>query len=307
MRTAIILNPTAGSASDINGITQALAALGDIHIDLTCSPEHAEACATGALENNYRRIVAAGGDGTINRILNGLAAAPGGIAALREIELGILPLGTGNDLSYSIGMNLPLSEAIDALIAWKTRPVDIIRLDAHTLDGKPISRLFLNASAGGFVKSVGQTTDPALKRTALGALAYAFNAAASLDDVQHYNAEITADSQPLDHRAIATLVSSGRTIGGGIEAAPDARLDDGLVDLLIIPEASLSELLMAGIEALTGAAAFSKLLETRRAREIHITATPPMPLSADGEEAGHTPATYIILPRAIHMVFGPGA
>jgi diacylglycerol kinase (ATP) len=159
------------------------------------------------------------------------------------------------------------------------------------------------------VKEVGQSADPALKRSALGSLSYALTAASSLEEAKHYNLCITVDGQPLDHRAMATIVSNGRTVGGGIEIAPEAKLDDGLVDITVVPEAELSDLILAGIEAFTGTQS-AGILETRRGREIRIECSSParrMPLSADGEGSGFTPATYTVLPRAIQVVVGPDA
>lgn len=305
MSTAIIINPKAGSAGDIDALREMLAALGEIEIELTCSPEHAQECAARALERGVRRIVAAGGDGTVNRVLNGLAEARGA-DGLREVELGVLPLGTGNDFTHSIGMNLQLNEAIGALVAWQARPVDIVRLDALSEGGEPMMRLFLNASAGGFVKDVGEATDSALKRTALGSLSYALTAAASLDQIDHYDLCVTVDGTELGHHAMAVMVANGRTIGGGIEIAPEAKLDDGLIDVLVIPEGTLPELFLAGIEAVTGTAGAAGVIEGRRGREIRLKCRPRMPLSADGEEVGVTPGVYTVIPRGIRVVHGPG-
>jgi diacylglycerol kinase (ATP) len=318
MRTCIIVNPKAGSAGDIEQLRTSLERLvpagssQDIRIDVTTNAEQAHECAARAITDHFDRIIAAGGDGTINRILNGLAG-PHGPEGLKHIELGILPLGTGNDFSYSIGMNpgvLPREQAIDALAAWRTKPIDLVQLQATGKDGRPLPpRLFLNASAGGFVKHVGQSADPELKRSSLGSLSYAFEAISSVDEAEHYNLCITVDGETLDHRAMATVVSNGRTVGGGLEVAPEALLDDGLIDALIVPEAPLPDLFLAGIEALTGTKS-AGVLETRRGREIRLECSPPdhrMPLSADGEGSGYTPAVYTVLPRAIRIVVGPDA
>jgi diacylglycerol kinase (ATP) len=304
MRTMVILNPAAGSASGIESLEGVLARLGEIDVQTTCSPEHAEQCAGRAVREGYRRVVAAGGDGTINRVLNGLAGTAAGLDGLRSVELGILPLGTGNDFSYSIGMNVPIEQAIEALHAWRARPLDIVRVEARAQDGEPAIRYFLNASAAGFVQSVGQTTDPALKRTGLGALAYALTAAASLDQIRHFNAVVSVDGKELSHRAMAALIASGRTIGGGIEINPEAALDDGLIEIFIMPESSLLDMALTGIEAVAGAAGSSGILEQHRGREIQIVADPPMPLSADGEDVGTTPAVYRVIPGALRVVHG---
>lgn len=307
MTTCIIINPKAGSAGDVDSLRAMLEVLGESHIELTCSPEHAQECAAQAVDQGFRRVVAAGGDGTVNRVLNGLAEARGA-DGLREVELGVLPLGTGNDLTYSIGMNLPLHEAIGALSIWEARPVDLVQIEAENEGGGRVRRLFFNASAGGFVKGVGESTDSALKRTPLGALSYAITAAASLDQIEECHLMVTVDGEMLGHHAMAAIVSNGRTIGGGIEIAPDAKLDDGLIDVMVIPAAPLSDLLMAGIEAVTGAVGIGKkgVIEHRCGREIRLECEPGMPLSADGEAVGRTPGMYTVIPKGIRVVHGGG-
>jgi diacylglycerol kinase (ATP) len=321
MRTCIILNPNAGSAGDLEQLRAGFDRLTrhgeehEIRLDLTTSAEHAGDCAASAASAGFTRFIAAGGDGTINRIVNGLARARG-TEGLKHIELGILPLGTGNDFSNSIGMNpalLSREQAMDALAAWRTKAIDLVEVRASDEQGRPLPpHLFLNASAGGFVKDVGQSADPTLKRSALGSLSYALTAASNLEEAQHYNLCITVDGQPLTHRAMATVVSNGRTVGGGIEIAPEAKLDDGLIEITIVPEAELSDLFLAGIEAFTGTKS-AGILETHRGREIRLECTTAdsdvarMPLSADGEGSGFTPAMYTVLPRAIQVVVGPDA
>jgi diacylglycerol kinase (ATP) len=270
-----------------------LAKLPGVRVLLSTASGDAELLAREALEQGHRRFVAAGGDGTINGVLNGIATR------LPEVEFGVLPLGTGNDLAASLGLKVPPTEAIDILEAWRVRPVDLVRVRCEGRE-----RLMLNGSAGGFVQEVGAATDQESKRGILGPLAYMLTAVISVTEMTPYRLKVSLDGaeQPLE--GIAAIVSNGRTLGGGVPVNPRAAMDDGLAEVMVIPEMPLTDLALLGMSVVNGSHTEDKAVFLGRASRVQITSDPPMPFNADGEAVGATPVEYEVLPRALRIVVG---
>jgi diacylglycerol kinase (ATP) len=292
-RTCIIVNPVAGSAADLAGIVGLLGRIPGARVMLTTAGGDAEMIAREALEYGFRRFVAAGGDGTINGVLNGIA--PG----LPEVEMGIVPLGTGNDLAASLGMRGATSEVIPRLEAWRVRPVDLVRIRSAGRD-----RLMINGSAGGFVQEVGAATDQDTKRGFLGPLAYMLTAVISATEMTPYRLKVTLDGTEQSLEAIATIVSNGRTLGGGVPVNPEGLMDDGRVEVMVIPRMPLADLALLGMSVMNGTHRENRAVLLGQARSVRITGDPPMPFNADGESIGSTPVEYEVLPGALRMVVG---
>ena len=298
MRTCVIINPVAGSASDIGLLASTLADLPGVRVMLTTRGGEAEALAREAAERGFDRIVAGGGDGTVNDVLNGIAGH------LDRVELGILPVGTGNDFAASIGMRVPAQEAIPMLLSWDARPIDVVRVRGTGPRG-PCERLMLNGSAGGFVEVVGSATGQQSKRGILGPLSYVLSAALSADQMETYSIRIRAGDKSTTIRGIATIVSNGRTVGGGMPVSPRAWIDDGSLELLAIPEMPLGDLVLLGVSIANGNHLTDPRLHFGEGSIITLDSEPPMPVNADGESLGTTPVVYEVLPRVLRVVTGP--
>jgi diacylglycerol kinase (ATP) len=300
VRTCIIINPVAGSAGDLATLPERLGVLPGARVLLTTQSGDAERLAREHLQEGFDRFVAAGGDGTVNAVLNALAPALG------AVELGILALGTGNDFAASIGMRVPLEEAISALERWETRPVDVVRVTARPngADG-PVERLMLNGSAGGFVQAVGASTDQGSKRGILGPMSYVLNALASVPELEAYSLRIRADSDEASLRAFATVATNGRTLGGAVPVNPEGFVDDGIMEVMAITEVPVPELALLAVTIMAGGHQESPALRFLRGSQVEIASDPPMPVNADGEEIGTTPVRYQVLPRALRVVVGP--
>lgn len=289
----MIINPVAGSAADLPTLVGALAALPGVRVLVTTCGEDAEAIAREAVGHGFRRIVAGGGDGTINGVLNGIAPV------LPEAEFGILPLGTGNDLAASLGVRVPPLEAVRILERWDVRPLDIIRVRCEGAD-----RLILNGSAGGFVQNVGAATDQGAKRGILGSLSYMLTAVMSVTELAPYRLKVRTDRSEQEVEAIATIVSNGRTLGGGVPVNPDGLMDDGLLEMIVIPEMPLADLALLGVTIVNGRHRESDVLVQLRGSWVELTSTPPLPVNADGEAIGFSPVRYEVLPKALRVVVG---
>lgn len=167
-------------------------------------------------------IVAGGGDGTINEVFG--AAYTAGLPA--ECCLGILPLGTANDFAHATGV--PLHDLTAALqLAANAAPQWI---DVGLLNGRP----FVNLVSGGFGSRVTVETDPELKRR-LGGLAYALTGVSHFAELSASRGSFRAEGFSWQGPFVAIAIGNGRQAGGGVQLCPDALLDDGLLDLIILP------------------------------------------------------------------------
>ena len=292
MRTRVVLNPNAGSADDCAALRAGVAALGDAEVCTTEGPGDAERLAREAVEAGYEQVIAAGGDGTLNEVVNGLAVDFG------AARLGLLPLGTGNDFARSIGVPAELDGALAVLAAGRTAALDVGRAVAAT------PRHFVNVSAGGFSGVINEKMDAEVKRS-WGPLSYLRSAVEAFPELAPFQATLRLDGgETLDVSAYSVVVANARYVAAGIPVAPEARLDDGLLDLMIVPESSVPQLAVLVPLVLLGRHTGSDLAIFRRAAAIELRSEPPMSFNVDGELLPDQPTRFEVLPRALRVVVG---
>ena len=292
MRTWILVNPNAGSVDEQTALEETLDRLPDTEVHHTEREGHAEELAREALYAGVEQVVAAGGDGTLNEVVNGLSEDFG------RARLGLLPLGTGNDFARSIQVPDDLEGALAVLREGRTRRVDVARA---TLQSR--SRYFINMSAGGFSGLVSEKADGVKDRW--GPLAYMRAAVDALPELRTFKAAIRlSGAEELDLETYNLVISNGRFVAGGIPAAPQAELDDGLLDLMIVPATTAPKLALLVPQVLLGRHLGSDLLTFRKATRIEIESDPPMAFNLDGELLDEAPSSFEVLPRALEVVVG---
>src|SRR4029079_6389570 len=178
MRTCIILNPIAGGVKNIDAIQDRLRGLKAERLCLRQQAGDAEEFAGES--SDFDLIVSAGGDGTLNEVVNG--TAQGGCKA----ALGVLPLATGTDFARTLGDTTDMETTIEQVMAGKTRAIDLVRVTSDRV------RYFVNVSSGGFSGLVDENLTPEIKKT-WGPLAYLRSAAAVLPELRAYKTKITFD------------------------------------------------------------------------------------------------------------------
>jgi lipid kinase YegS len=221
--------------------------------------------------NNIDCIVAGGGDGTINEVFASAYAA--GLPA--ECSLGILPLGTANDFAHAAA--IPLQDPTAALqLAAGASPR---RMDIGLLDARP----FINLVSGGFGSRVTVETDPELKKR-LGGLAYVLTGISRFAELSANSGRFRAEGFSWEGRFVAIAIGNGRQAGGGVPLCPDALIDDGLLDLMILPELDRSARLDAFARLLRdGATAVRADLVTARSAWIEYESEEALNVNLDGE------------------------
>lgn len=216
-------------------------------------------------------IVAGGGDGTVNEVF--AAADAAGLPP--HCSLGILPLGTANDFAHSAGV--PVRNLTAALrIAATATPRAI---DVGMVDG----RLFVNLVSGGFGARVTVETDPELKRR-LGGMAYAITGLSHFADLKANRGCFHAAGFSWTGAFMALAIGNGRQAGGGVPLCPNALIDDGLLDLTILPELAPADRLEAFTRLLReGAAAIRSDLATAQSPWIEYESEDDLNINLDGE------------------------
>ncbi len=237
MRARLIANPTAGMDRAIDAIPLIEERLRRVvrQLDVTIATDADDAARTAqrAADEGCDALYVAGGDGTVNAALRGLLRHE----AMHALPIGIIPFGTGNDFAKALDLGEDPDGALDALVDAHVVDVDIGMLNGHP---------FFNTSAGGFIADVSEAVSEGLKDVT-GKLAYVIGGARALLGTEPFSARLfvngaSGDRQPageLDVQMFA--VCNARFIGGGYEIAPAALIDDGLLDVLVVPQMPLIE------------------------------------------------------------------
>lgn len=291
MRVCVVVNPAAGNAEAL----ERLEALRPVTVWRAGDAQATATLAGRAAREGFDRVVAAGGDGTVARVVAGLGP-------WRErVVLGLLPLGTGNDLARTLGLPPDPLAALDlALGGGAERRLDLI--EVRVAGGAP--RLCVNAAQGGFSGQVDEGLDEDTK-AAWGPLAYVRAALSTLPDLTAYEVTLALDgAAPERLDAVNVVVANGKTVGGGVRVAPDADPGDGLLDVVVVRAGSALALAGVGARLVAGNVLASDLVVHRRARRVRLSARPTMPFNADGDLLPPGDLDLVVLPGALRVVSG---
>jgi diacylglycerol kinase (ATP) len=271
---------------------------GQFDASLTEAPNHATELAREALFAGYRTIVAVGGDGTFNEVINGLVVEDRTDPA---VNLGIISGGTGSDLVRTLGIPHDYRAACHRLLCGKLHCVDL-GLITCVSEGREIQRYFLNVAGLGFDGEVAERTNCSSKALG-GTVPFLSSLFVSLLTYQNKTVEVTLDGQQcLQQRANSVMVCNGRYVGGSMHIAPHAAPDDGLFDVVIIGDTSKLEVIANVPRIYRGTHLSHPKVDEYRAREVRVKAQERMLLQADGELIGEAPAAFQIIPQALHVL-----
>jgi diacylglycerol kinase (ATP) len=288
----IIVNPIAGAIANPDVLLKQLRRLYPRKLSLTKRAGEAETLAGAAFRAGCDYIIAAGGDGTLNEVINGIASPH----PIRGVRIGIVPLGTANDFARSMKLPARVENNIDILRAKQTVLVDLVRVTGKR------TRYFINVSAGGFSGAVDEKLTPQIKST-WGPLAYLRSAAAALPKLRAYHATVIFDDvERLEGELYNIVIANGQFVAGGLPIAPDASVRDGLLDVLLVPKRPAREMALLTAQMLLGKHLSSDVIPFRRPRKISVKSRPRMWFNVDGEPFGDDPAVFQILPRALEFV-----
>lgn len=303
MKIIILTNPSAGGGKARRGLCEAVDALHrsgeDPQILESLGVKHLAQLARESRAKKPDVIVSAGGDGTLQHVLNGLF--PG------EVSLGIIPLGRGNDFARGLGIPSDPRAAAELLLKGKTRVIDLARAGhaegaARRIESQPI--IFAGIAGVGFDSMVNRYVNERA-RLFRGRLVYAWSLARCLGTYRPQPIELTSDAQNFSGEVMFAVVGNNTSYGDGIRITPRAVLDDGLLDVCVVPAMSKWELLRWVPGAYRGEHLAHHGIIYFKASRITLKSSARLELFADGEFLTELPATIEVLPHALR-VLAPG-
>lgn len=261
------------------------------------APKLTQSAVEDARQGRVGTIIAGGGDGTVNEVFGAAMKAK----PPTTCSFAVLPLGTANDFARSIGVPADdLTQAMLIAAGDTARPVDF-----GVFDGKP----FFNMATGGFGARVTAETDPDLKKR-LGSLAYLLTGVSRFGDLSSSSGRFRAEGFEWEGAFIAVAIGNGRQAGGGVVLCPNALLDDGLLDLTILPEMSGAErasALLDWMNPVSGTAIADAMAKTARSPWIEFTSDEPLFVNLDGETVETTGFRAEAIVGKLRLHVGPGA
>jgi len=278
-------------------LRRALAAAGvEVEERLTREPRQATELTRQALRDGAGRVVAVGGDGTLNEVVNGFFDEDGAPIATDAV-LGLVPSGTGGDFRRTAGIPVGAAAA-PILAAGANRPVDVGRL---TLDGAA-PRHFVNIADCGIGGEVVARVNRSSKRAG-GTATFLWHSLASLLSYRPRAARVEIDGTVEEGRYQNVVVANGRYFGGGMRVAPDADLGDGQFDVVLFGDLPKVRSITGIRRIYAGTHIGQPGIRMIRAQRVRVTPLedPPLGFEMEGEEVGPAPATLEILPGAVRL------
>ena len=295
-RARLIANPSSGrerAADQAQAIAAGLRqSYSGLEVLFTTGDGDAKEAAARAAADGCTTIFVAGGDGTVNEAVNGIVAA----GALDQVRFGIVPLGTGNDFAAALGIPVEVDAALETLLAGREIRVDLGRVNGHT---------FLNTSGGGYIAEVSVNVTTQLK-TIAGRLAYLIGGAQALFEYEPVRATVQAEpgSLRLGLGLYAFAVCNSRLIGGGRLIAPEAIIDDGLLDMCLIESMTAIEFIALARKVADGEHVNDARVRYVQAASIVIDFEREIHINTDGEVLSARRCEYSVLPKAATFLCG---
>lgn len=295
MKTArVIYNPTSGREGFKSKLAHVLVTLereGYItSAHETTAKGDAIQAARFACDKQFDLIIAVGGDGTINEVVSGMAEQP------YRPKLAIIPTGTTNDFARALKIPRSIEKAVSSIITGREVALDI---------GKVNDQYFINIAGGGKITEVSYEAPSKLK-TVLGQLAYVIKGVEFLPLLHPIHTKIEYDGQVFEDEIMLFLIANSNSVGGFEKLAPDAMMNDGYFELLVLKKTNMAEFISVLTSALRGQHLTNKNIFHVKAKEINVTTDEMMQLNIDGEYGGLLPGHFKNLKQHITYILPIG-
>jgi diacylglycerol kinase (ATP) len=249
--------------------------------------------AAGAAASGATLLVAVGGDGTVNEVVNGLAGADGA-------ELAVIPRGTGADFVRTFGIPSDLEDAVRVALDGRARKIDLGRAAYRSWQGSHEEAWFANIASAGMSGAIAKrVSESARGRTARAAYLWAtFSVFARW---QNTEVRVSVDDEIRGGRMHDVIVANCRYFGGGMMITPEASPDDGMLDVLLIGDVTKRDLVRTMPKIYRGTHLPHPKAELLRGAVVSVDAEVPLPVELDGEQPGTTPVRLEVVPRALRL------
>ncbi len=300
LRAKVIVNPVAGANSTRRKwprISQLLRRVGlSFDFQYTEGVGHAIELARAAVSDGWPLLVAVGGDGTVNEVANGILSS-GGSA---RTAIGIVSTGTGSDFVRSVGIPRDYASACRSLSRSQRLAIDVGVVE-YSQDGQRLRRFFVNSAGIGFDAQVAEVSRH-LPKLLGGTVPYVIGLLWSLAGYHNKSVVVTLGDQVETKRILSIVVANGRYFGGGMLVAPQAEVNDQLLDVLTVGDMGKLELLKAFPTIYKGTHISHPKVSMERATAIEIKSSEEFLVHADGEFLGRGPASFSLMPAALSIV-----
>ena len=278
------------------------AAAGGLEGDVLLSerPGHLAELARGAVAGGATRIVAVGGDGTVHEIVDGVMQA----GPSPQVELAVLPLGTGRDFARSLRIPSRLDAAIEVACAGAVRTIDVGRAFYATDGGGEGTAYFANFAGAGISGAIARRANDTTKALG-GKLSFLWATIAVFSRWSPAEMTVRIDGEARSVRLLEALAMNGDYTAGGMWVAPAAAPDDGSFDVVLIGDFSKREFTTTFPKIYRGTHVSHRKVEIVRARELCVEAPSPLPIVLDGEQPGTTPVRFELLPSSLRVRVPP--
>ena len=254
-----------------------------------------------ALTSGFRKIISVGGDGTLNEVVNGVFTQ--NACPTADVEIGMIPVGTGNDWGHMFGIPLVYEGAVKVIKDKKTMPHDVGTITYYSAEGQE-KRYFMNIAGLGFEAVVVQKTNRQKDKGRSSQAIYFYNLLSSLISYKRPFVNITIDGKTTTAKAFSINVGNGRYCGGGMRQTPEALPDDGLLDVTVIKDMGRLEIIRSLKILYDGTILSHPKIDGYRCTNLKITSETALYAEADGETLGHTPVEFGIIPGGVNVVYG---
>jgi diacylglycerol kinase (ATP) len=301
-RGVMIVNPASDSgrtARRWEEIARRAAAHGlDVEPRLTEAPGHAADLTRHALREGAELIVTVGGDGTVSETVNGFFDGAEPVAP--QAELAVIERGSGCDFARTFRIPTATDAAIEVAASGRTQTIDLGRVSYVAPDGVPATRLYCNVASAGLTGVVAERVNRSGKP--LGAtVAFAWGAVATFFGYRNHRFRIDIDGHSVEQVCNNVIVANCRYFAGGMHIVPMADPTDGMLDALVWGDVGKLDLAMNLHRLYRGTHVNHPKAEFRRAHRVHVEPDSPLPIEADGEQPGTTPATFEVVPAAVRL------
>ena len=294
MRSCVIFNPTA-RGEKAKRFRHQLESIGkETSLKFTASAGEARELSAAAVQEGYDTIVAAGGDGTLNEVLNGIGDVPGGFERTR---LAVLPLGTVNVFAREVGIPSRFEQAWETIRQGHETLIDLPRVEYQNGQNRE-RRYFAQLAGAGLDARAIELVKWQIKK-AVGPLAYVF---AGFHALLGPSAKIQVSGHNGSMAAALVMIGNGRLYGGDFRLFPEADLRDGLLEICILPRINWYILARCTPRLLLLKTLPASVAAMLRAPSVTLSSETPVPLQVDGEMIGHLPATFSIEKNRLRVV-----
>ncbi len=270
----------------------------DLEPRLTEAPGHAADLTRQALRQGAGLIVALGGDGTVSETVNGFFDGTDPVAP--AAELAVIERGSGCDFARTFRIPKAIDAALEVAANGRTVPIDLGRVSFVAADGGPETRLYCNVASAGLTGVVAERVNRSGKP--LGAtVAFAWGAVATFFGYRNHRFRVEIDGRTIEQVCNNVIVANCRYFAGGMHIVPMADPTDGMLDALVWGDVGKLDLAMNLHRLYRGTHVHHPKAEFSRAHTVRVEPDSPLPIEADGEQPGTTPATFEVVPAAVRL------